>query len=777
MSRRKKKNIKINDVWFVKYPYVDDNSVYKDRPAIVIDKDEKGLYVVLKCTSKSPKVKYDYSVRDAKVSNIVDTGCVKCNNEGHIARRHFRRKIGEVSAYDMKKITQKHIMAKADGKVQVVKLEQFFMDDDEFEAFMEAKLSSDERTDFGIPELKKYPMPDANHVRSAVAYFNKVDKGHEAELANNIIKYMHKYKMDDIKVSPSNRFSKYYTTESVSFFEEAASNRTKFADMKKVYDTLSDKEKSYLGNKFIDSPASVFRKVAYKDGTPVAFIDIYNFSRQEIIIEFAVVPDARRYGVATKLIKVAIDYLVDHPEYRRIVYLVKKDNEASIKLAEANGFTKTNEDKNSNHYVYEYKADYVDIDELDDDMLDESAKLSDVKTPRDLNKILNSYKYGYVIHGKPYEGDDFSKYTTLSPEQFAKYKIGVCWDYVAYEYWYFKKYFKYPVQLYYIEGDNGNKSHTWLTYTDNGSVYAFESSWKSYQGIHKFKDVNDMSITYSSKFAKTCKTKGLIMYKMTQIDEYGLDPNTYMDRILRDCIANKCKVLESDNYFTKRIKPFMESCAAVGGAMVGMDVNDQSVCATGCYVINYGMRNTFIGDDYDGDGQALANDIISDKVLMRRNGKTVSEDNSVLDDRKITMFKYTGPRENFNKILRDVGKVSYDYCDETYFFEMLTGKEMLTELAIIYNENFEVVNPFRMQLKMGAVLETMLQKHKVITEGGVHYFPSMSKTDRDLEQALKRQDENLRLLTDINGYFVYNEATRLRTKSVPLDFIKKAYQI
>ena len=41
---------------------------------------------------------------------------------------------------------------------------------------------------FGIPELKKYPMPDKNHVLSAIRYFNKCPKGYEKTLAKNIIK-------------------------------------------------------------------------------------------------------------------------------------------------------------------------------------------------------------------------------------------------------------------------------------------------------------------------------------------------------------------------------------------------------------------------------------------------------------------------------------------------------------------------------------------------------------------------------------------------------------
>lgn len=79
----------------------------------------------------------------------------------------------------------------------------------------EDKLTSKERNNldnktFGIPSLKKYPLNDESHVRSAIQMFNHVDKKHEAELAKNIKKAMKKFNITDVQVSDKNRFSKYY---------------------------------------------------------------------------------------------------------------------------------------------------------------------------------------------------------------------------------------------------------------------------------------------------------------------------------------------------------------------------------------------------------------------------------------------------------------------------------------------------------------------------------------------------------------------------------------
>lgn len=64
---------------------------------------------------------------------------------------------------------------------------------------------------YGIPELKKYPMADAKHVRSAIKFFNYVEPEYEKELANAILARMREYGMnfDNFTVGEDNRFSKY----------------------------------------------------------------------------------------------------------------------------------------------------------------------------------------------------------------------------------------------------------------------------------------------------------------------------------------------------------------------------------------------------------------------------------------------------------------------------------------------------------------------------------------------------------------------------------------
>lgn len=64
---------------------------------------------------------------------------------------------------------------------------------------------------FGVPEQKKFPMPDAKHVRSAIRFFNYVDPSHEKELAKAILARMEEYGMNfnEFEVGDENRFKKY----------------------------------------------------------------------------------------------------------------------------------------------------------------------------------------------------------------------------------------------------------------------------------------------------------------------------------------------------------------------------------------------------------------------------------------------------------------------------------------------------------------------------------------------------------------------------------------
>ena len=74
-------------------------------------------------------------------------------------------------------------------------------------------MDNDLKLKYGIPKLKKYPMPDAEHVLSAIRFFNYVTPKYEDELAQNILKRIKEYGITDIHVGKDNRFSKWFNNK------------------------------------------------------------------------------------------------------------------------------------------------------------------------------------------------------------------------------------------------------------------------------------------------------------------------------------------------------------------------------------------------------------------------------------------------------------------------------------------------------------------------------------------------------------------------------------
>lgn len=61
------------------------------------------------------------------------------------------------------------------------------------EMFGSDRLDAEERkdlsdSDFGLPEERAFPMPDAAHVRAAESYFRYAPDSQKTELAQNILK-------------------------------------------------------------------------------------------------------------------------------------------------------------------------------------------------------------------------------------------------------------------------------------------------------------------------------------------------------------------------------------------------------------------------------------------------------------------------------------------------------------------------------------------------------------------------------------------------------------
>ena len=108
----------------------------------------------------------------------------------------------------------------------------------------EATLSTKERnklddSEFGIPELRKYPLTDKKHVRSAVSYFHKAPKKYKVKLAKRILRAAHKYGMDTENWDTINEYAKKksHIQESFSNIQESVSDLDS-AESKDIYHNL-----------------------------------------------------------------------------------------------------------------------------------------------------------------------------------------------------------------------------------------------------------------------------------------------------------------------------------------------------------------------------------------------------------------------------------------------------------------------------------------------------------------------------------------------------------
>jgi calcineurin-like phosphoesterase family protein len=98
----------------------------------------------------------------------------------------------------------------------------------------ETKRSEIPDNEFGIPQERKYPLDTEAHVRSAVKMFNYVDPKYEEQLAKNVIKKMKQFGVNDMKIGPQNRLSKYInkkeSAKNINLLKDTATLLENFLD-------------------------------------------------------------------------------------------------------------------------------------------------------------------------------------------------------------------------------------------------------------------------------------------------------------------------------------------------------------------------------------------------------------------------------------------------------------------------------------------------------------------------------------------------------------------
>lgn len=217
---------------------------------------------------------------------------------------------------------------------------------------------------FGIPQERKYPMPDEKHTRSAIKLFNHVDPKYEEQLAKAVIKNMKKYGIDGSAVGPNNRLRKYlpkdmikesvtrpliYTWERANISEYSVIRESSHKSDFSYSGINTSTEKSEFKRNFrevfkedpTESSVNYMQMIKYK-GDLVGYIGFSRYKEGKKkylgIGNFMILKRYQRSGMGSKVISDIIDRYKDN--YNEIYCYVDKDNTNAItfykKIAKVN---------------------------------------------------------------------------------------------------------------------------------------------------------------------------------------------------------------------------------------------------------------------------------------------------------------------------------------------------------------------------------------------------------------------------------------------------------
>ncbi len=105
MNKNQFTQLNIKDIILVKYPYEDDHTKYKARPALIIDKDGTTLEVmVIKITSQSARDATDYDILNWFQANLKKPSVARTSKIEVILYTQILRHIGTMTNSDYNQI-------------------------------------------------------------------------------------------------------------------------------------------------------------------------------------------------------------------------------------------------------------------------------------------------------------------------------------------------------------------------------------------------------------------------------------------------------------------------------------------------------------------------------------------------------------------------------------------------------------------------------------------------------------------------------------------------
>ena len=441
---------------------------------------------------------------------------------------------------------------------------------------------------FGIPQERKYPMPDKRHTISAIKLFNHVEDKYEEQLAKAVIKNMKKYGIDSSMIGDNNRLKKYLPKDMIS-----ESSRIRYVSLSKkersdiitITKSLKDPWKKEFNDIYLEK--IVYKKIKYYSGIPIGFVIIRaitkdNENRGSITVAISSNHEGENLGYT--LVKEAIAFYDKCSFLDSIEYRVAKNNKRSISLVDRLGFTYISD--KDNYMIYRLSKDMISeslITEVSD---------TDMSPIIDMQKELAKFKYGVPINGKIKKVSeiDFGKeYKTLTDKEFYRYKAGVCWDFANYQEIELSKiYGKGNVQNYYFIVDKAPNypTHTITIIKLDGYYYYLESSWGKMMGVYRDKNLSKILNTVAYKLAQ--EDKDVTYVECRKYNGYNrlskLSPNEYMNKMnnaQKINVSLKYSELEkvtskmiSENYLSEDAGKIKNIIFDLGNVLVSTNMED-----------------------------------------------------------------------------------------------------------------------------------------------------------------------------------------------------------
>lgn len=261
---------------------------------------------------------------------------------------------------------------------------------------------------FGIPQERKYPMPDEKHTRSAIKLFNHVDPKYEEQLAKAVIKNMKKYGIDGSVVGPNNRLRKYLPKDMIkeSYIDESVSSAVSKDHKQKGYIKLSSLKKTHITEFIINKYKKeypVLRHVRckdtdeyvcdgymwFKENDLVCYVGScqYTDDNTKWIVSLEILPEYRGYGLSNQI----LDFCIKNMKCRYLS--VNKNNELAKKIYDKYGFKTYYEDKT----MYYMTLDNISSSNESMISITEKAKYDPPYTAEEVKRVYGTKVYKELI--------------------------------------------------------------------------------------------------------------------------------------------------------------------------------------------------------------------------------------------------------------------------------------------------------------------------------------------------------------------------------------------